>query len=1194
MKELNRTLTQLIGQCPRPTILGLLPVETSLQEQALRLVKESIHDSFNQLFHDLIMQPALTSYAIAVAIGRGNTEANFYLPLAAELGITLGQNQRPKFASQFAFSCHQLGMVMPEQAEETHADRYIRDVIFQAGILPYWIDPLATAIRSFLSKNPCPDLEDDEQIRRFSQFIAERVPQAQTRLRRTLRSEVGPLVCRAILEAFVSDDYNRLPPHYREPMRQTFEHTIKDRIQSPYLSYNAGEGTLQLILPKQSSRLVSHNSCWAMGGNTYSALIEKSLEISDLAPGPQKIRLMQLRNQFEDQIYTVKLAPDQTEPFFLFRARDGKRLTQPLRPEIELPLGDYCLLLAGDCTTSEDAELAEWNGFKTASLEIFPERAPLEIKAGSASYVLRPRLGSEFVIKDNAGKWLETVEGEEIYYGAQLSVQAFAPANSDGQSPGLSYVIEAIRSAGTPSATGSLNAGEPVTGHVRYDLTMPVRQFLAGLPPWIYEVYLKADCGLRSFSRHFVYWKGLERTTKSFGYVCTTPPANFSPNNSIGVRSAERGIEICKDHHGPEVVISTSHPDKSFRLAKPGLWLRLFDPEKLENEAVPLGTTIEVAGQEQLIIESGDTISWEIKCQQQTLTVLRPGQAKRVLNLGPLLSQFGESLSLQARNEANRELTLLAFAKANLARELTVKGNGHTPLFQQLQGAFAGHQNVVVQEAPTEESYRASFKIGQAQLRQLEVRISNFADGEKEVAMQQIEAVAGEQLIQSQDRELAKVSIEADGNDWVVSVETNPMAIPPGAYFVDFKTRKEDQSHWQPLKIADKHGQSESRLVICTRPNCASAQDAWGRTLNLAFLEPDVDEDCEAERAAAKIPAPELPQALQRLQQGLLFKYASPVWPAVQWLETALVRTCLDGYVTTDATVCQGFAEAAVISLACKAKNSLSIHSTLIFGSQPILLALAGVHFSPSTSENQIERAFGEIGKLAAANTFKEYVMGNISKGCAHEKLFKWFANLAEVAANRAKDFKGFDYQRYFDYLANEAQELDFKQAELNSALLLDAEHFLTVLRPLNRRFRPLEQTRNADDTGASLSRMMGAIQVMVNQLAAVAPTVKEHAGVPAYLEFSIPIRFAESALVQTVSDLLLTITGLGRLHACGRLNRDQFVRNLNNLLSPEGESTKHLTSRLCLLLSLAPELFAFYMLFWEAVLKPLAKNERN
>jgi hypothetical protein len=87
-----------------------------------------------------------------------------------------------------------LGLVIPESEEDVSADRNILPIIFQAGILHYWVDPLSETVLNFLEKNPCPDIEDEQQIAPFAMLLAERVPAAQARLRRTVESSVGPLV----------------------------------------------------------------------------------------------------------------------------------------------------------------------------------------------------------------------------------------------------------------------------------------------------------------------------------------------------------------------------------------------------------------------------------------------------------------------------------------------------------------------------------------------------------------------------------------------------------------------------------------------------------------------------------------------------------------------------------------------------------------------------------------------------------------------------------------------------------------------------------------------------------------------------------------------------------------------------------------------------------------------------------------
>ncbi|MEI8333888.1 MAG: hypothetical protein WCH74_08555, partial [Chloroflexota bacterium] len=74
----DRKIMQLIGQCPSATILGLLPVDPSDQDGILELVRTLSDGSF-QTFATLQEDyPAATSYAVALALSKGTTEANFY------------------------------------------------------------------------------------------------------------------------------------------------------------------------------------------------------------------------------------------------------------------------------------------------------------------------------------------------------------------------------------------------------------------------------------------------------------------------------------------------------------------------------------------------------------------------------------------------------------------------------------------------------------------------------------------------------------------------------------------------------------------------------------------------------------------------------------------------------------------------------------------------------------------------------------------------------------------------------------------------------------------------------------------------------------------------------------------------------------------------------------------------------------
>jgi len=1161
----DRKIMQLIGECSTPTILGLLPVNPTEQEAILELVNTLSNGRFPLLAKLQEDYPAATSYAIALALSKGTTEANFYKALENGLGVRISSNERPVMSMALDVACRALGLVMPDSDEETHTDRNLRPIIFQAGILHYWVEHLAGAVLSYLEKNPCPDLEDEQQVAPFARLLADRVPAAQMRLRRTLESSVGPLVCRAILNAFNTKDFDQLPPHLREPMREARRKTGGESIRSPYLRYNAEDGTLEVVLPKQSPRLADFNSCWVLGKNTYNALIERTLAVGDLPGTKCQICLTGLRSQFKDQAFTVKMATDEHEPFFIFRALDGRRLQIGLRPVIELPLGDYHVLLPVEHKTSEEDAFGQRGQFKTGKVEMFPGRVDLKITVGVNKYLLRPRLGSDLILQDRHGNKLQSLDGTTIFYGDSLDINAFTPTGSSAASAAMEFKMACLENPGVAPLRLLRESADMNGAYYFYELSVDlVQPFLNGLPAGIHEVLVTAEGSARSFTRRFFYWKGFRRTTKNFGFVCDSVPKNFDATTSVGVRTAEKGLQICEEHHGAEVVIGINHPQRAFTLAKPGIWLRLMDSDRLDSRPIALGKNIDVKASEQLILESGDTLTWTICCESTVLAELKPGQAKHTLNLGAVLSQFGESLALEAKSSSGQTLSLLSFAKANLARKLTI------------------------QAAPGSQQYQATFRISRSQIRELELEVQNFADLGSGTKAQKIEVAEGEFELTGFGEDAAKLRFAVEENDWIATLDVNLVKLPPGVYFVDFRSRKVDQTRWQPLRVADKHGLSESRLVICGDLLDGEQKCGWTRVLNDALRNRDLTDRV--------VPIPvletELESLLAKLQKALLFKYASEVWPYIQWLETALVRLCQHTYGAGLNSVGQVYARIAVSSLSQKSESALSIHSTLIFGSQELLLAQAGGAFAGvGPAESQIGRTFQELGNLYKLASLKAYAFQG---GAIDLKLFGYFANAPAVSSGFAPEFQGFRFQEFLKELAEQSEELDFKQSDITAALLLTPEHFVAAVRALNRRFRPLEQVRNSIETGATLGRLNQEIQSCGNQLDQVSPVVKDLVGHPNYLSLSITISSAESGLVQVVSDLLLTVTGLARLTANGLLSPEHYCQRLDELLCPEGASLTRRVHRLCLLMSLAPELFAFYMLFWEATMKPRVQNERN
>ncbi len=1166
--ETNRLLIRLIGQSQSPTILGLLPVELSVQEACIGELRDYLGRDFGRLQKVFGFFPAAAVYAIAVSVGRGVTDANFYDPIREQLGLTLNSQERAGMAACFANACRKLGMAMPPDTEEGNTDRNLRQIIFQAGILPYWVRHLGPAVTSYLERNVCPDLEDEEQVRRFAEVISQKVPDGQRRLQRTLLSNVGPLVAKSILLAFSSGDFDLLPPHLREPMREARRRSGAESIRSPFLRCRRETGELVLVLPRQNAKIADYRTFWSIDQRTYNALIERELDVADLpGTGIIHIKLEDLRQPYQNQKFSVKVAPDEREPFFLFRALDGRRLLTGEHTEIELPLGDYELLLGEGLVTNDDSAYRAAGRFRVAHIEIFPGRETLEISTGDRNYTIRPRLGADILIQDPSGNRLATLEGASIFFGETLNVLAFSPAVEGADEQSLNFRIELLVSSHAPPITAAAVLPVQRDAYLFYELTDNLlRPFVASLPAGVFELQISAEGRSRSFHRKFIYWKGFYSTSSVFGFLCASPVQNLDLASSPGLVQSPEGLRLLPNHAGSAVTLSMRQPKQVFTLAKPGIWLGCQSAEHIERLPLSIGASVEIspASRETIFIESGDLLPWQISCRSIQLAILKPGHPRCALNASVLLAQFGEQVNLLAENPAGTRVQLVRLVKANLFRDLKVECPPGTLVYQ------------------------ASFRVSKSQVKVLEISRQNFAADSIETVKTELELVCGRIPESGLGETAAFWNIEDGGDDWVIRLEAKLDEILPGVHFIDFRGQTQDQDVWQSMKVADVHGLSENRLVVISAKP-ALPISSWSQLI--ASASGSFQRGSNFDISWLEIDAGDMMTILERLQQALLFKYASAVWPQVRWLELTLTIVCQRCFnPKSEGRLLQAFVANAVAGLERRSSAGLSINSILVMGCQSKLLSVNGGEFASVSRQNgMVARYFSELGSVAQAATLRDYAWS----GCElAEDFLTHFDNFNVVARNAESEFSRFKFAEYFKHLGDAIQELDFQQSRLADDRLLSASHFLSAIRSLNRRFRPLEEVRQQNIPTGSLNRMVGDLQAMSRQIDSVGQSLKEKLNIPAFVELKVPLAMAECELVQSVSDILLLIAGMARLKAAGLISRDVYKGWLRSLLVSGDSDTERRIRRFCLLLSLSPELFAFYMLFWESALKPQARHE--
>jgi len=899
------------------------------------------------------------------------------------------------------------------------------------------------------------------------------------------------------------------------------------------------------------------------------------IPIQDFQGDTVTVRLCQLANEFEDQEYEVPLRPTPDEPVFIFRESDGRKLQLPqIRGErdvdVEINPGDYTLVLAGNCTTDND-ELFQLSadGHRYGQLPLDARDDPLTVNAGERTISIRPRLISGIRVGGPDSNVLTDSNGQRIFFGEPLDVLAHVPEEALGENE------EIVMSVSNPAATGvepmeiALLKPDTDGAFCFFELwDCLIQPFLDGVESGIHQLEIRGNVKSRSFGAKFYYWKGLDSVSKAEGFRCSEMPRNIDWDNSTGLRREEAGLEINPQHPGPVVSLAITRPYQVFLLSKPGLWISVYSTENYAEEHLQLGDSFEINSvfQQEVRLVSGDQCDWDLYCGNSHLTRLTHYRPKYRLPAAALLGDYGDAGTIVARDPLGNEVDLFSFARASVARDLTFE-----------PGTDSGHT-------------KASFRLGCDSISQLRVTARNFASRSDEVWKWEMPFEAG-------SRELAvpglsepiRMKLEPADNDLVVSVDAETLNSEGGLYFLDFAICKKATGTWFPLKVAERHNLSDVRLAISALLVNKGEGDYWGQFLSWALAR------TYGTTATEEMPLPEsiedVAAAIEKFQSALLFKYPSQVWPHVAWIKTAYHGFCQSAFSSADDDRCRLFAERALYGLARKERETLSVLSALLMGHQVRLLALPGRFFPKPKGEGMTERCFEKLQLSAGYESLAVFVREHPT--AVDMELYLCFANAPMVAANQAPEFADFDHRRLSERFRSAFERYQRTRERESAFSLLSPRHLLEAVRPLNRRLRPFEEVRNDETAYRQLAKYSGWIRLAKNRVFRVWPALDRNTGIPMQQDEQI-LHFdqiVEMDLAEEAALVLCAVAGLGRLAAGGLLTGEEYLQHLVDLFKTDDATAEDICDRLSLVLGLGPEVFAFFMLFWELLLKPKARN---
>jgi hypothetical protein len=675
VSEFNRRILSALAEEAQPITLGMLPFGACDTDRCIALVHRMCGGSggvLNTLLGKSECQ-ALVAYSLAATVSRAVQQGGiFWPPLSQHIGIDFGkQSDRKNLSREFCAACGRLGVIDPDVSALGWTDA--APIMAQASLLHSWVEALVAGMKTTLNQRPLPDLEDSKSLERFAVDLASHIHNHQN-LSNILRTEAGRIVAHRLISSCIYGRFDMLPAHLVKPMREAFESKGGQvSLKSPYVSFDPGKGSFELVLPKQPAKLVKAATCWVVNGAQYPPQIERRLSEFEVGRGNCPIRLRYLECGYQDQTFDLEVGL--SEAFRVFDQQTLRERAIGTIGQATLPPGEYTLVMQTDCTTDLSEYEEERNGYRILSdVALRPGVEPVRIRHDSGECTLCPALKAGIYHSSDEGSSAALEDGSRLHFGAGFGFLVYIP--KDQHSGKLSITVTRRDEVIFDKSTDLKSTDEGV-----YDYSSNLEGALADsaarLEPGIHPLRILVSTGVTAVSRGLWYWKGLDHISHQMGFKCQAIPSNIKISKCRGLEFHGNDIRISPNFRAPRVVIALTDGDEALALPRPGVRAVCVDPSEGDTTELSAGESIMVRADDSRVVEfeSGGFETWAIRCNGQEVARLEPKRPRFQMGLRSLTATHGKSGAVDAISADGASVRLFSFTAGLVAKRLNLEMN---------------------------------------------------------------------------------------------------------------------------------------------------------------------------------------------------------------------------------------------------------------------------------------------------------------------------------------------------------------------------------------------------------------------------------------------------------------------------------------------------------------------------------------
>lgn len=1187
VSDFNRRIISALANEEAAITLGMLPFEAGETNRCIELVQEMCLGSGSFLSQSLCDTDAhaFVAYGVASAASQAVQQGGvFWRPLSDRLGVSLSDPQlRAQLSSTFRLACRRLGVIQPDVS--ALGWNVAAPIMAQASLLHSWVEALVAGMRTTLNQRPLPDLDDMVSLERFAVDLAEHIHN-QPNLCNILRTEVGRIVAHRLIASCIYGRFEMLPAHLVSPMRDAFQSKGGQvSLKSPYVSFDAGRGVFELVLPRQPGKLLRATTCWMVNGAQYSPRMERRLSEFEVGKGNCQVRLRYLDGGYQDQMFDLEVGV--SEPFRVFDQSSSRERKAEKTGQATLPPGEYTLVMRGDCTTDLPEYEVEKNGYRIlANVELRPGVEPLRLSHSGGECTLCPALKAGIYQSPGDAGSATLEDGTWLHFGSSFGFLVYVP--KDQHSGRLSIVVARRGQVVLEKEADLKSTDEGV-----YDYSRTVEDFLGqaalSLEPGIHPLRITVSTGVTAVSRNLWYWKGLVSISHQMGFKCDTKPGNVRIGKCRGLEVRGNDIRISPNFRGPRVVIALADGEETLSLPRPGVRAVCVDPSDGEATELSAGESLMIRDDDPRVVgfESGGFETWSIRCNGLETCKLEPKRPRFQLGLRSLPAIYGRSGAVDAVSEDGTVVRLFSFSAGLLAKRLTLEqdhGLGIEKWATALPSRDLGRVAVRVVEMglspdPAEEVTTVVFTGDDSE------------DGEEE------------QIPVCESVSVTTRWLAAAGNQeerLKLAVNIAPGQLASRFIMIEVLQAPLESGDWQVLQCAD--GPTTSRLCIVAtgagpfEPGASSWWHHLWRVSTKKFDEADMP-------LYQALDEETVSHALGRISHLAAIKYPSAVYSHGAGFLCALAHKLAERREAAGFADARAWWEAGAAELEVHASAKIApVVRQFLFAANPKILRRQW-RWNSGGQEGRaglITDSFRLCHRVRHAGGRVEYAQQVFHDGVHPQELFASFENSGPIFNGGPGDFKRFDFKRFFSPIFIRVLEHEARGTDCDEDVpVLSARHLLLCIQAMNRRARLLARASNesADHPLVfALQALTAAFGVAEGSIANLngrigyspwcrVPSLENQSHFDAPNAPDLPL--LASPQVEQLNGLVWVLCVAARGTAHDRVTETSFEEVIARL------SHESLHKRpINLALSFAPELFAYYTALLDfALYNPAAES---